>query len=90
MRILQGLLVGLLLALSAVGASASGPPAPSYSWAQPGTAIASTPFAQPPAWIFTFATPSAPPLLSSYRWAQPGAAIVSTPFAQPPASIPVV
>jgi hypothetical protein len=87
MRILQGLLVVMLFALSAAGASASAPPAPDYSWAQPGTAIVSTPDAQPPAWILTVTTPSTPKCLSAYDWAQPGTAIVNTPDAQPPAWI---
>jgi len=89
MRILLGLLAVLFLVVPSVGASATARPGSSYAWAQPGTAIVSTPFAQPPAWIFAFATPSAPRPLSSYVWAQPGTAIVVTPFAQPPAWIPI-
>lgn len=89
MRILVGLLAVLWLTVSSVGVSAAVPPGSSYTWVQPGTAIVSTPFAQPPAWIFAFATRSASLPLSSYAWAQPGAAIVSTPFAQPPAWIPI-
>ena len=76
MRILLGLLVVVCLAVVAAGASAAPPPGSSYVWVQPGTAIVSTPSAQPPASIAIFVAPPAPTALSAYRWAQPGTAAV--------------
>lgn len=79
----------LCLILPSVGATATVAPGSGYTWAQPGTALVSTPLAQPPAWVVAFATRPGLAPLTTYVWAQPGAAIATTPFAQPPASIPI-
>jgi len=85
----------VLLALPAAGlcavalaASAAGtpPPGSDYAWAQPGTAAATVPFAQPPASVPTPVVSALPG--SGYEWAQPGAAPPVVPFSQPPALIP--
>jgi hypothetical protein len=89
----RGLPVAAALVLLGLPASSAcgavPPPGAGYHWAQPGTAVLSTPGVQPPAWV-----PIAVPLLvaatpgSAYAWAQPGTAPVDNPSAQPPASVP--
>jgi hypothetical protein len=88
MRILLGLVAVLCVTVASAGASAAVPPGSSYAWVQPGTAIVSTPFAQPPAWIFTDAAAPSPATPPGYAWVQPETAVAFTPFAQPPNWIP--
>src|SRR6266508_2925944 len=74
--LLLTLLVAATAALAAGFASAAmSQPGTGYVWAQPGTAPASCPWAQPPAWIPISApivTASPVELESAYVWAQPG------------------
>ena len=101
MRIRCALLLTLLAAslsiLPAAGALAASLPGSDYAWAQPGTAIATVPFSQPPASIpiavapaWAIATSGASVAIpgSDYIWAQPGTSVTDVPYSQPPAWIP--
>jgi hypothetical protein len=80
------MVAALIFASVAVALASQGS---SYSWAQPGTAPVSTPFAQPPARILSPAAArvSAVALSSGYVWAQPGAVSASAPSAQLPVGV---
>ena len=89
MRVPRALLLAVAAAALAVPAAigSSTPPGGEYAWAQPGCAVVSTPYAQPPAWIPIIAA-QAPPVVpgSDYVWPQPGGPLLSVPCAQPVAA----
>ena len=85
------ILSAVVVAVGAIGAGAASgaasPPGSGYAWAQPGTAVVSAPYGQPPTWVpFALVAPESP-AVSGYAWAQPHTAVVSVPDAQPPAWI---
>jgi hypothetical protein len=84
----SSLLLPIAAALAAAAtASAASPVSTSYVWAQPGTVLLASPFAQPPAWIVTapkVVTLRELPILTTYPWAQwngaPTHVVAGTPW----------